>query len=153
MKKIYRYRKEHIEWISKVLERDNNTCQWCHVKENLVAHHIIPWKERPDLSLDLNNGLTLCRACHMRHHKNKKGHNQIPWNKGIKTGVGGPKGRKFTEEHRLKLRIKKLDFIFTDEHRKKLRESKTPENIEKNKLRYKGRSWTIDPETGKRKWI
>ena len=34
---------------------------------------------------------------------------QTPWNKGIKTGVGGPaKGTVFTVEHREKLRISKL---------------------------------------------
>lgn len=141
------------KWKKDVLSRDSYMCQWCHNKEDLVAHHIVSWKENIELRFNLSNGLTLCRSCHMSHHKNKKGKSQVPWNKGIKTGKGGPRGQKFTEAHKLKLKLKKIGFIFTDEHRKKLRDAKTPENIEANKIRYKGKTWAIDKETGKRIWI
>ena len=97
------------KWTKDVIERDKNICQWCHTPENLVAHHIKEWNEYPDLRFVLENGLTLCRSCHMSHHKNHKGKKQIPWNKGIKTGRGGTKkGTKFTEERKLKMRLQKL---------------------------------------------
>lgn len=65
-------------WREKVLERDNYTCQfflgnWNDGKhkpdriepmEANTAHHIIPIKERPDLALDINNGVALSFEAH-----------------------------------------------------------------------------------------
>lgn len=154
-----RYGKKGKEWRLNVFERDGYKCQHCGCDDicKLHAHHIIGWFENENLRLDINNGLTLCRSCHLRHHMTIKSNlikaEYIPWNKGLKTGKGGTKkGSKFTEEHKDKLRKAKLGFIFTLEHKKKLKEAKTPENIEANKLRYKGKRWKIDPESGKRIW-
>lgn len=139
---------EHKEWIRKVLERDSFMCQWCHKKNSLVAHHIKPWNEYPELRLVVGNGLTLCRACHMRHHKNHKGKVQVPWNKGLKTGVGGPKGTKFTEQHKLKLSLHKKNKPSWNKGIPMKEETK-----EIFRIKFKNKSWIIDPETGKRKWI
>jgi thymidylate synthase (FAD) len=49
----------------KVFERDHYCCQLCGmISKQLDAHHIIPIWARPDLALDLNNLVTLCRRCH-----------------------------------------------------------------------------------------
>ena len=140
--------KLHKEWITAVLERDDYLCKWCHKKDDLVTHHIKCWEDFPDLRFDVSNGLTLCRPCHMSHHKNHKGKTQIPWNKGLKTGVGGPKGKEFTEQHKLKLRIQKLGKSSWNKGVPMSDETKV-----KQRLIHKGKKWIINPETGKRMWV
>ena len=65
-------------WREKVLERDKHTCQFFlgkwddgkHFPNTIkpiianTAHHIIPIKERPDLALDINNGVALSFEAH-----------------------------------------------------------------------------------------
>lgn len=36
-----------------------------------TVHHIIPYKERPDLALCLDNLVSLCDACHNKRHPEK----------------------------------------------------------------------------------
>ena len=55
---------EHDIWRSTIFEKDNNECQKCGSKENLHCHHILPVKTHPHLSLDPDNGITLCETCH-----------------------------------------------------------------------------------------
>ena len=43
-----------------------------------VAHHRIPRRERPDLELDVANGVALCAACHNAAHPEKGGHKGHP---------------------------------------------------------------------------
>lgn len=81
-------------WREKVMTRDKNTCQFFlgkwndgkHFPDKLkivtanTAHHKIPIKERPDLALDVNNGVALSFEAHeiieerrkYRYKKNKK---------------------------------------------------------------------------------
>jgi hypothetical protein len=58
------------QWRRGVKNRDNWKCkinnQYC--KGRLEAHHILPWKDHPELRYDINNGITLCHA----HHPRKK---------------------------------------------------------------------------------
>lgn len=57
---------------AQVLERDSYTCQHCRrTGITLIAHHII---EYPVGSDELDNLISLCRSCHVRHHslKNKE---------------------------------------------------------------------------------
>lgn len=67
-----RNRKETIEWRKAVFERDNYICQICNIKSGkgvkvkLNADHIKSWAFYPELRWDLNNGRTLCVACHRR---------------------------------------------------------------------------------------
>jgi hypothetical protein len=94
----------------------------------------------------------------MKHHYSlqdkgfKKGF--IPWNKGL-TGikVGVEKGTKFTNEHKKKLSEAKIGIKLSQEHKEKLKKAKTKKYLEENRLRFKGSSWIIDQETGKRKWV
>jgi 5-methylcytosine-specific restriction endonuclease McrA len=69
-------------WREKVFIRDDFTCQKCMVRGRYIeAHHLISVKDciienKIYLVYDVNNGLTLCRPCHMLVHnwktKNKK---------------------------------------------------------------------------------
>ena len=47
-----------------IKERDNYECQICSSKENIEAHHIESIYNNPIESLDLDNGVTLCKECH-----------------------------------------------------------------------------------------
>lgn len=53
-------------WAREVKERDGYKCKKCGDKENLEAHHIVPWKKNKLLKHDISNGITLCRSCHIR---------------------------------------------------------------------------------------
>lgn len=67
---------QYYEWRKAVLDRDNRTCQHCHITEdqlpkvghvvetNMHTHHIKSWKEFPDLRYVVENGITLCCKCH-----------------------------------------------------------------------------------------
>lgn len=55
------------DWRRSVFERDDYTCHDCghrHPKQ-MQAHHIKPWALFPELRLDVSNGQTLCRPCHL----------------------------------------------------------------------------------------
>jgi hypothetical protein len=145
------------DWIKEVLIRDGYKCQECASEYKLVAHHIVEWDDNKELRFDIKNGLTLCRSCHMKHHYSlhekgfKKG--TIPWNKGLKgLEIGTKKGAKFSADHKKKLSEAKIGKKLSEAHKESLKKAKTEEALKENRLRFKGRSWTIDPETGKRKW-
>jgi len=61
-------RSEYSMWRNKVFKRDNWTCKIKDIncKGQLEAHHILPWKDYPELRLEINNGITLCHAHHPR---------------------------------------------------------------------------------------
>jgi 5-methylcytosine-specific restriction endonuclease McrA len=72
-----RHRFEHYQWSQTIKKRDNFTCRHCG-KLNLKdhdchAHHIMEWDKFPELRLDLNNGITLCRSCHRKEHFKRLG--------------------------------------------------------------------------------
>lgn len=63
-------RKSHYrKWRRDVLKRDNYSCKLCCSKNKLVSHHILEAKEFPEKRYDLNNGITLCKTCHIKVHK------------------------------------------------------------------------------------
>lgn len=55
-------------WI--VFERDKFKCKITdhNCKSQLEAHHILTWKDYPELRYDINNGITLCHY----HHPHKR---------------------------------------------------------------------------------
>ena len=57
------------EWRTNVFARDRYTCKKCNEKGvKIEAHHIKPWSKYPELRLDLENGITLCKKCHKIIH-------------------------------------------------------------------------------------
>lgn len=57
------------KWREAVLDRDSNTCQHCGKPGGkLQAHHIKEFATHPELRFDIDNGLTLCKRCHMTLH-------------------------------------------------------------------------------------
>ena len=48
--------------------RTNPLCEWCEAKGRVTAaeeiHHEIPIAEAPELRLDLDNLVSLCKRCH-----------------------------------------------------------------------------------------
>lgn len=59
------YSKEYREWRMAVFQRDAFRCQGCgQVGGYLNAHHIKSFANFPDLRFELDNGVTLCEACH-----------------------------------------------------------------------------------------
>lgn len=159
------------EWTRKVKERDGFKCKKCGADKKLVAHHIIEWEISPELRIDINNGMTLCVSCHMEHHmKDKpKGWNSghIPWNKGLKgVSTGWPKGKKRTPENIEKMRQNMLGKpsprkgVPMKESTKELLRTTFAGKISMNEEQrknhsdaVKGKTWVIDPDSGKRKWI
>jgi hypothetical protein len=59
------------KWRMAVFQRDGFLCVDCGSKKNLNAHHIIPWSKTEKgspLRFDVNNGVTLCKVCHLKAH-------------------------------------------------------------------------------------
>jgi hypothetical protein len=55
------------KWIKKILIRDDYTCQICFkIGGNLEVHHIKSFSEYPELRFIINNGITLCKSCHIK---------------------------------------------------------------------------------------
>jgi hypothetical protein len=64
---------QYLAWRGAVLERDSYTCRDCdrrcaRYEKGLAAHHLQSYAEHPDLRFDVDNGVTLCRGCHMARH-------------------------------------------------------------------------------------
>lgn len=59
------------EWIRKVFQRDNYTCQCCGKRGgDLNAHHLYNFAEYEDLRYEVDNGITLCPQCHLVNYLN-----------------------------------------------------------------------------------
>ena len=60
----YKYQK----WRKLVLERDNYKCTNCGAVEKLEVHHIKHFAKSESTQTDVNNGITLCKKCHINQH-------------------------------------------------------------------------------------
>lgn len=67
----------YVDFIRKVLERDNFTCIKCGTyRENLEVHHLDSYKDNPDKRVLTENGITICKNCHDDFHcRFGRGHN------------------------------------------------------------------------------
>jgi len=67
-----RHGQEYRLWAESVYKRDKFTCLRCDIhcqRKNIIAHHVKPFADYPDLRFNVDNGITLCRACHIKEHK------------------------------------------------------------------------------------
>ena len=75
--KLDRTRAEYREWRESVFVRDNYTCQKCGKKNGngyrvyLQAHHKEKWSDNKEKRFDIDNGITLCKDCHLLEHTHK----------------------------------------------------------------------------------
>lgn len=61
------------KWRKAVFERDGYRCQCCGKRGGkLNAHHIKPFSLFPESRFDINNGITLCKKCHIELHKTER---------------------------------------------------------------------------------
>ncbi len=61
------YMAAFIDWSKTIKKRDNDKCQICGNKAD-VSHHILFKAKFPELSLNENNGITLCNIHHNEIH-------------------------------------------------------------------------------------
>lgn len=68
--RIIKKQKGINSWRLEILTRDKFICQKCHRNDSpkLIAHHIKSVREYPYLSMDIDNGITLCVSCHTKLH-------------------------------------------------------------------------------------
>jgi len=61
-------------WVKQVKKRDNNTCRINNkdCSGHCIVHHILPWRDYPELRYEINNGITLCLFHHPRKRAEEK---------------------------------------------------------------------------------
>ena len=69
---------QSVLWKSAVKKRDGHVCRVCGSDKGIVAHHIESFSKNEDLRFDINNGATLCTACHNNYHNTFMGNNRVP---------------------------------------------------------------------------
>jgi len=57
---------EYQRWQYWIRKRDYYICQSCYSNKKIQVHHIKGFTQYPYLRLDVNNGITLCRECHLK---------------------------------------------------------------------------------------
>lgn len=64
------------EWKRQCKKRDKNKCRIAdgNCKGQLEIHHILSYKEYPELRYDINNGITMC---HFHHPRSKEKERQM----------------------------------------------------------------------------
>jgi hypothetical protein len=66
---------EYQVWKLEVYKRDRGFCRLCKVRctnKTIVAHHIKLFRDFPELRFSVDNGMTLCRSCHVKLHTPRK---------------------------------------------------------------------------------
>lgn len=64
---------KYAAWRKAVFSRDKYTCQVCGKRGGeLNAHHLMPWAKNKECRFSVENGVTLCKDCHMDAHKREK---------------------------------------------------------------------------------
>jgi len=61
-------------WVKQVKKRDKGQCRINNkdCSGYCIVHHILPWRDFPELRYNINNGITLCQAHHPRKRAEEK---------------------------------------------------------------------------------
>lgn len=64
----------HREWSKSVKKRDGWKCKMNSVdcSGRIEAHHVLSWRDYPELRFNINNGITLCHAHHPKKRSEEK---------------------------------------------------------------------------------
>ena len=64
----------HKYWSKEVKRRDNWKCKLAdeNCSGKVISHHILSWKDYPELRYIINNGITLCHTHHPRRRVEEK---------------------------------------------------------------------------------
>lgn len=74
---LLRSSSEYKEWSIKVKAKYNHTCLNCGTKSRVIeAHHIYPLRYYPEKGYDVENGITLCKSCHISIENRREGRNK-----------------------------------------------------------------------------
>ena len=68
-----RHSDEYIKWRNACGTRDRIKCRFCGIKKPLIVHHIKTFEKYPKLRFEVSNGITLCRGCHIKLHREHRG--------------------------------------------------------------------------------
>lgn len=60
---------EYYKWKDDCNNRDSKTCQICKCKNNIRVHHKFNYADFPDQRTNIDNGVCLCKNCHVSFHK------------------------------------------------------------------------------------
>jgi 5-methylcytosine-specific restriction endonuclease McrA len=52
--------------VRKQIRMRDGACVDCGTDQSLTVHHVVPYRTAPELALDPDNLVTLCRSCHGR---------------------------------------------------------------------------------------
>lgn len=64
--------KQLYHWRKAVLKRYDHACAHCGSRDNITAHHVIPYSIDESLRFDVSNGMCLCASCHNKEHERLK---------------------------------------------------------------------------------
>ena len=64
---LYSYQFALLSWSKTIKKLGNEICQICYESAE-ISHHLIYKKTEPKLSLNIHNGIALCKKCHAEVH-------------------------------------------------------------------------------------
>ena len=62
-------RSDLFYWAREVRMKYDYHCVYCNRTRHLSAHHIFPKARFPGLKYNLNNGILMCKGCHINLHQ------------------------------------------------------------------------------------